>query len=138
MLESAFNDNTFQQYLDGHKLMGSRCQNCGALHLPPRPLCPECYSQDLTWQELNGTGKLEAFTSVYVAPSAMIAAGYGRNNPYCVGVILLDEGPSISAQLVGVDPTQPEQINIGQSLEASFEDRGEGEDRKTFLVFKKV
>ena len=138
MLKSAFSDNTFQQFLDGHKLMGSQCQNCGALHLPPRPLCPECYSQDLTWQELNGTGKLEAFTSVYVAPSAMIAAGYGRNNPYCVGVIRLDDGPSISAQLVGVDPTQPEQINIGQSLEASFIDRGKGEDRKTFLAFKKI
>jgi uncharacterized OB-fold protein len=137
MPESEFNDNTFQQYLDGHRLMGSRCQSCEALHLPPRPLCPECYSQDLAWEELAGMGKLEAFTSVYVAPSAMIAAGYGRDNPYCVGVVRLDDGPSISAQLMDVDPTQPDQIKIGQSLEASFLDRDEGEGRKTFLVFKK-
>lgn len=136
MLESEFNETNYQKYLEAHRLMASRCSSCGALHLPPRPLCPECYSVELAWQEVSTRGRLEAFTSVYIAPSAMIDAGYGRQNPYCVGVVRLDDGPAVSAQLMGIDPARPEEITIGSTLEASFIERGEGEEKKTYLVFQ--
>ena len=33
----------------------------------------------------------------------MIAEGYGRDNPYLAGVVELDEGVKISAQILGAD-----------------------------------
>ena len=60
------------------------------------------------WEELGGRGKLVAFTTIHIAPTAMIEAGYSRDNPYCTGIVRLAEGPAISAQILGVDPTKPE------------------------------
>lgn len=136
MSEQEFTSASFYKWLSGHKLMGARCRSCGAVYLPPRPLCPACYSSDMEWSELSGQGQLKAFTIIYIAPTAMIEAGYGRENPYCVGIVELDNGPAISAQILGVDVKQPERIAIGTPLQVAFVERGEGEAQKTFLAFK--
>ena len=126
-----FTSAAFYRFLDEHKLMGSRCKTCGALHLPPRSLCPACHGEEMKWEEMSGKGRLVAFTTIHIAPTAMIEAGYGRDNPYCAGIVQVDEGPAISAQIVGVDATQPEQIAVGTPLKVAFIERGEGEERHT-------
>ena len=131
-----FSKAAFQAHLNEHRLMGARCRACGALYLPPRPICSACYSSEMDWEQLTGEGQLVAFTTIYIAPTAMIEAGYGRDNPYCSGVVKLNAGPSISAQIVSVPAADPSQIKIGQALTAEFVERGEGENRKTFLLFR--
>jgi uncharacterized OB-fold protein len=138
MSEMEFTHDAFERLLAEHKLMAARCGNCGALYLPPRPLCPACYGDEMAWTPLGGKGVLAAFTTVHIAPTEMIAAGYGRDNPYCAGIVQLEEGPSISAQILGVDAGQPEDIAIGTPLKAAFLERGEGEARRTFLAFEPV
>jgi len=134
--EREFDATSFYQFLGEHKLMGSRCRSCGALHVPPRPLCPACYSQEMRWEELGGRGKLVAFTIIHIAPTTMIEAGYSRDNPYCTGIVRLAEGPAISAQILGVDPTKLEEIEIGMPLRVVFVRRGEGEAQRTYLAFE--
>jgi uncharacterized OB-fold protein len=90
----------------------------------------------MAWVTFSGKGRLLAFTTVHIAPTSMIAAGYGRDNPYCTGVVQLEEGPAISAQILGVDPTHPEQIAIGIPLQATFVERGEGDQKRSFLAFE--
>ena len=68
---------------------------------------------------------------------AMIEAGYDRENPYCVGIVELEDGSRISAQILGVDAAQPERIAIGTLLKVSFIERGTGEQKKTFLAFER-
>ena len=138
MSERKMTGEAFYQYLAEQKLMGSRCQSCGALHVPPRPLCPACYGEDLAWEQISGTGKLVAFTTVHIAPTAMIEAGYGRKNPYCTGIVELEEGPCISAQITGVDPAAPQEIEVGTPVRVAFVQRGEGEAQRTYLAFEKV
>ena len=116
--------------------MGSHCTNCDKNFLPPRAICPNCHSDQLTWIEFSGKGKLDAFTSIYIAPTAMIEAGYGRDKPYLAGVVELDEGVKISAQVLGMDASKPEEIQIGTPLQAEFVERGEGGARKTLLAFR--
>jgi uncharacterized OB-fold protein len=81
-------------------------------------------------------GRLAAFTTIHIAPTAMIEAGYGRDNPYCSGIVELANGLSISAQILGVDVNQPGEIVIGTPVEAEFTERGEGDEAKTFLAFR--
>lgn len=137
-LERPFTSASFGRYLDEKKLMGSHCTACNRSYLPPRAICPNCHSDHLTWIEFNGRGKLAAFTSIFIAPTAMIEAGYGRDKPYLAGVVELEEGVRISAQILGADASQPQEVEIGTPLAAEFVERGEGDAKKTFLAFRIV
>jgi uncharacterized protein len=137
-VERPFTSASFEQYLDEKKLMGSRCTACNRSYLPPRAICPNCHSDQLTWIEFNGRGKLAAFTSIFIAPTAMIEAGYGRDKPYLAGVVELEEGVRISAQILELDATRPQDVRIGTSLQVEYVERGEGESKKTYLAFRAV
>jgi uncharacterized OB-fold protein len=123
----------YYQYLNEEKLMGTQCAGCGALHLPPRALCPECYGDEMAWVEMSGAGKVLAFTSVYIAPTAMIEAGYGRKKPYLAAIIELSEGPAISAQIVDA---QSGEVQVGMPVKLAFVRRGEGDEAQTYLAFE--
>ena len=127
-----FSKRAFQEHLNAKKLMGTRCKGCGALFLPPRPMCTECFRDQMAWEAVNGAGVLTAYTTIHIAPTAMIEAGYGRDKPYCSGIVKLDAGPAISVQILGVDAADPTSIKIGMRLEAEFTERGE----KIFLAFR--
>lgn len=136
--ERPFTSASFEAYLNEKKLMGSHCNTCNKDFLPPRAICSNCHSDQLTWIEFSGKAKLAAFTSIFIAPTAMIEAGYGRDNPYLAGVVELDEGVKISAQILGLDAKKPEEVKIGTPLQAEFVERGEGDSKKTFLAFRAI
>ncbi len=136
MSDIPFTATGFQELLNEKKLMAARSLSTGNLFLPPRPIDPETLSDEMEWVELSGEGKLVAYTAVSIGTTAMVEAGYDRNNPYCTGIVELAEGPRFSAQIVGVDVTNPASIQIGLPLRAAFVERGEGDDRYTHLVFE--
>ena len=133
-----FTSANFNKFLGEHKLMGTRCTNCSGVYLPPRAICPACHSDQIEWIEMSGKGKLAAFSSVFIGPSALQAEGYDRNNPYCAGIVELAEGVKISARVLGVDAKQPANIAIGTPLTIEFLDRGEGEQQQTVLAFRTI
>jgi len=135
MEERPFSDISYEQSLNEDKLMGSKCKSCGALYVPPRPLCIKCHGTDMEWAEMKGRGKLSAFTCISVGPPAMIAEGYDRKNPYCSGVVQLEEGPRVDARIEGVDTKRPENIKVGMPLKAKFLHKGDGDRRQTYLAF---
>jgi uncharacterized protein len=135
MSDARFNDISYQRFLGQEKLMGCRCRSCGELSVPPRPLCTRCYGEDLEWVEYRGRGRLAAFTCIRVVPPTMQAWGYGRQNPYCSGVVELDEGGRVVALIDGVDPTRPDDIQVGMPLTVAYRHRGEGDARTTILAF---
>ncbi|NWF56955.1 MAG: Zn-ribbon domain-containing OB-fold protein [Syntrophaceae bacterium] len=136
MYDRPFNDNSYEQFLREGKLMGSRCQKCGALALPPRPICVSCFSHEMEWVQFKGTGKLAAFTSIVVAPPFMAKEGFNKNNPYVVGVVELEEGAKIVGRITGVEAKNPDRIQVGAPLRAEFIRSGQGPDEKTYLAFK--
>lgn len=128
-------DIAFTQFLGEEKLMGSRCGKCGRLYAPPRSMCTRCFVTDMQWADIVPFGKLAAFTCISVVPKCMSEAGYGKHNPYCVGVVQLEEGPRVVARIVGVDTKNPETIHIGTQLKATFLHPAPGESDKTVLAF---
>ncbi len=143
MNEIPFTAASFDKFCNENKLMASRCKKCGALYLPPRPLCVKCYSSELEWVQLKGKGKLVAFTVIGVGPPTMLSEGYDREHPYCSGIVELEEGPRVSTQIIGVDVTKPETIKIGTPVTADFVERGSfslvpkvASVRKKYLVFR--
>jgi uncharacterized OB-fold protein len=136
MEKRPFNDIAYEQFLNEEKLMGSRCQKCGALFVPPRPICIKCYANKMEWIETKGNGKLVAFTCIAIGPPFMIKEGYDRKHPYVSGVVELEEGARVVARIEGVDGSKPESIKIGIPLRVEFLHRGKANNLKTFLAFK--
>jgi uncharacterized OB-fold protein len=136
MEQRPFSDASYNQFLNEEKLMGSRCKGCGAKYVPPRPLCVKCYKSDMEWVEMQGTGKLAAFTCITVAPPFMMAQGYSRKNPYYSGVVELDEGGRVDARIEGVDTTHPENIKVGMPMKVKFLHREGAEVPETYLTFE--
>jgi len=136
MDERPISDVSYRQFLNSEKLMGSRCKECGALFVPPHPVCTKCHSTNMELVELKGKGNLAAFTCIFVGPPSMVQQGYDRKHPYCSGVVELDEGPRVVARIEGVDASKPETIKIGIPLTVTYLHRGEGEEMNTVLAFK--
>lgn len=130
-----YTDYSYYLYLSEEKLMGSSCKECGTLYVPPRSLCIACYSKDMVWKEMSGRGKLSAFTSISVCPPAMIAEGYNRHNPYCSGVVELEEGARVDARIEGVDLKNPESIKVGTPMKVAYLHREVKGKQKVCLCF---
>jgi uncharacterized OB-fold protein len=136
MAARPFSDIAYNRYLTEEKLMGSRCRACGERYVPPRPLCVRCFSSDLEWVEVKGTGRLVAFTCIAIAPPFMMLQGYGRKRPYISAVVALDEGGRVDARLEKIDPWHPESIRIGMPLRATFIHRRDAAVPETYLAFE--
>jgi uncharacterized OB-fold protein len=126
---------SFAHFLAEHRLMATRCIACGEVSLPPRAICSSCHGNEQEWVALSGKGTLAGFTSIYIAPTAMAAAGHDRNHPYVSGIVHLEEGPSISARIIGVDASAPDLDWIGAPFAVAWLDEGDGDAKRTILAF---
>ena len=111
---------SYLEYINSKKLMGSKCKKCGAVDVPPRKLCIKCNSTDVDWIEMSGNGKIAAFSCISVGTTFMVEKGYSMKKPYCFSVIKLDEGPMVSGQLLGVDESKPDTIKIETPVKIKF------------------
>lgn len=143
MSDAPFTAASFDNFCAEKKLMAAKCKKCGNVMLPPRALCNKCHGDDLEWVELSGKGKLVSFTAIGVGPRPMVDEGWGRDNPYCSGIVEVAEGPRICTQLIGLDAKNPKNIKLGTSMTADFVERGTyslvpvmAQIRKNYLAFK--
>jgi uncharacterized OB-fold protein len=136
MSDQKLEAKTFFENVKNGVLVGSRCLNCGHVSLPQRYICPQCKSDQAELVEFSGNGKLTAYTVIYVPATEMLAAGYDAKHPYMVGIVTLDEGPRISAQIVGMDLTDPSKIKVGTALKMTTLDRTVGDVKKKVLAFE--
>jgi uncharacterized OB-fold protein len=136
--EKDFTIQSYLEFIQNKKLMGTRCKNCGELYIPVRKLCTKCSNATMEWVEMSGKGELAAFTSITVGTPYFIEKGYDRKKPYCFSVIKLDEGPMVSAQLVGVDEAKPDTIKIGTPVKVKFLETEVKGEQKVDLGFEPI
>jgi hypothetical protein len=110
--QAPFTIEQFYKHINQGKLLGGRCTKCGKVHLPPRPLCDNCYSKDFEWTEIPSRGKLVTYTVIHIAP-----AQFQSMAPYAMGIIELANGLRIPGMINGV---ALEQIKIGMELKMGF------------------
>ncbi len=108
----AFTIEQFYKFMAQGKLMAGKCSKCGKIHLPPRPLCDNCYSQAFTWMQVSGKGKLLTYTIIHVAPAQFQALA-----PYAVGIVELEGGLKIPGMINGASK---EELKIGMELTLDF------------------
>jgi len=101
----------YNEALKQNKLLGLKCQSCGAITVPPKIVCRQCASPDLDIVELKGSGKIRTFTTVFVA-----SEGREDEIPYTIVMVELDDGPWIMGNLDGIDPKEASMELIGRKV----------------------
>jgi 3-oxo-4,17-pregnadiene-20-carboxyl-CoA hydratase alpha subunit len=96
-----------------HRLLIQKCSVCGTLRHPPRPGCHHCGS--LEWTTVEASGRGTVFSFVVNHYPQVPAFDY----PLVVGLIELEEGTRLIANIIGIDPTE---VSIGLPVELEFVD----------------
>jgi uncharacterized OB-fold protein len=107
-----FTIEQFYKFLQQGKLLAGKCLKCGKIHLPPRPLCDNCYSKEFEWVTVSGKGKLITYTVINIAPQQ-----FQDLTPYSVGIIQLENGLKIPGMVQGIPQ---DQLKIGMPLLLDF------------------
>ncbi len=96
-----------------HELLLQRCDACGKFIYYPRPRCPHCFSDRLSWERCSGKGKVYSYTVVRRAASRAFA-----DAPYILAIIELAEGPRMTTNVVA----PPEQVRVDMPVTVFFDD----------------
>jgi uncharacterized OB-fold protein len=99
-----------------HKLLIQRCTSCGTLRHPPEPICGGCQSPD--WDAVEASGRGSVYSFVVNHYPQVPAFDY----PLAVGLIELEEGTRLVANLVAADPAE---VTVGLPVEVEFVDHDE-------------
>jgi uncharacterized OB-fold protein len=103
----------FYKSIAAGRLVAGRCKKCGKLLVPPRPLCPSCYSTTFEEVQLKGKGKLASYTIIHIAPPQFQAMA-----PYIIGIVELEEGPKLPG-IIRSPADAP--LKVGQELTIDYE-----------------
>lgn len=99
-----------------HRFMLPKSKSDGRFFFYPRALSPyDDMSQDITWEEASGRGKVWTFSVHYMGPTP----AYKGDPPYVVALIELEEGVKIMTNIVECDPND---VKIGMEVEVVFDD----------------
>ena len=94
--------------LEEDKMLGLKCNRCGAYEFPPVYCCNSCSSTDMEWAEISGNAKLLDF----VLPSQLLAKPeFQPLMPYCLGSVELEEGSRFSALVLGVSKDNKKEMD---------------------------
>jgi uncharacterized OB-fold protein len=74
--------NDFIDKLEEGKVSGTQCVECGVKYFPPRADCFKCFSDNMGWFDVDGTGKLITYSKLEYAP-----VGFENDLPYCIAVV---------------------------------------------------
>ncbi|MFC4312253.1 Zn-ribbon domain-containing OB-fold protein [Steroidobacter flavus] len=86
----------FWQALQQGLLKTTRCESCQQLSFPPKPICPHCWTEGVSWQTLSGAGTLYSWTRIHAGPAI-----FEPELPYEVGVVDLNDGLRLACRLHG-------------------------------------
>ena len=107
-------DNAF--FFEGareHRLLIQRCASCHKLRHPPEPRCDACGSYE--WDVVEASGRGSVYSYVVNHYPQVPAFDY----PLPIGLIELDEGTRLVADLVDVEPSD---ITVGMLVEVVWQD----------------
>jgi len=105
---------TFKDYneaLKQNKILGLKCGSCGNVNVPPCVVCCKCGSSELDTCELKGSGTIQTYTVIKVAPE-----NREPEVPYIIVLVELEEGPWIMGNLGGVKPEEVTMAVMGKKV----------------------
>jgi len=91
------------------------CEKCQTCFFPPQSFCPYCFSDDITWKQLSGKGKLYTFTQ--------IDRSFRFTAPDVVGLVEVD---GVAGRVFSRIDATFDRLEIGMDVYVDFVEVGEG------------
>lgn len=103
-----------------HQLLINRCADCGVWQHPPRPVCPACWSTNVSAEPVSGNGTIYLAVFLHQGPPA---PGVDYSTPYPLVTVELDEqsGLRFTATVTGA---ANDDIAIGERVHLDWIERG--------------
>jgi len=121
--------NDFIDYLEQGKVMGTRCKSCGESFFPPRADCFCCFSSDIEWFEVTGTGTLLTFSTLRYGP-----VGFEGDLPYTIAVVDYGDYKVFGRIDAGIADPDTE-LKVGMSMKVQA---GKTKNSQDTYFFQKV
>jgi uncharacterized OB-fold protein len=93
------------------ELRVQHCPTCGRLRHPPGPMCPSCGEEKQDWILASGRGTVFSYV-VHHHPKVP-----GKQPPFVVALVELEEGVRMLGELIDVDPGA---VEIGMPVEIAL------------------
>src|ERR1700734_763354 len=102
------------------ELLLQTCSHCQYIRHPISWICPQCLSEEFTWQPMSGKGTVETFIWYMEYLEAAVGGEQLFRNelPYNVAAIRLPEGPCL---ISNVRDVRFGDLAVGQAVSASFD-----------------
>jgi len=108
-------------------LTAHECGHCAALFLDRRNACANCGGREFGSRSLANTGVLRAFTIVHRASPGVAV-------PYISGIVDVDGGGVVKANIVGLSP-EPGNLALGMPLKLTTFPAGTDSDGTEAIAF---
>jgi uncharacterized OB-fold protein len=95
------------------KFLLRHCNACNRDHYYPRPFCPSCWSDDVSWREASGRGSVYTYSVVHVND----LPPFNERVPYIAAIVELDEGPRVMTNVEGVEFAD---VRVGMPVVVDF------------------
>jgi uncharacterized OB-fold protein len=105
----------WRQIEEKYNLVGTQCKECQKKHFPPREVC-SCGCYELEKYQFIGKGEIVTYTVIRISSEDNEDVPF-RNIPYVLAIIRLEEGPSLTAQIVQCSESE---LMIGKKVEMVF------------------
>lgn len=109
---------------DEKKIIATRCGKCKKVYVPPRKVCPTCFTDNTEWVNVSDQGTLVSYC---IARRQLESIPVDKKVPVIWGLIKLDGADTAMLHYLGdVDPGD---IAIGMRMKAVFADSRTGSIR---------
>jgi uncharacterized OB-fold protein len=122
----------FWESLKNGEFLYQKCETCDHTFFYPRVVCPNCMSDQLTWNKSSNQGEIYSYTVVY----RPVDPRFKADAPYVVALVNLAEGVRVMGNVL--DVAEPEQLQIGQRVEIVFDKVTEDVTLPMFRVVEEV
>ncbi|MEQ8841063.1 MAG: zinc ribbon domain-containing protein [Acidimicrobiales bacterium] len=102
------------------RLLMSRCGDCGRWQHPSRPMCPDCWSWNMTPEEVSGRGTIHLLMELHQGPPA---EGVDYRDGHPVVTVELEEQPALRFTSTVTADFPDDDLEIGAPVELEWIDR---------------
>lgn len=106
---------------DGKKITATRCATCNKNFIPPRKVCPVCFTENTEWVDVADEGTVLSFA---VARRPFDSIPSDKKLPVIWGLVKIDGADT--ALLHYLDEVSPEAVKIGMRVKAVFAEKRTG------------
>jgi len=116
----------YEDAINQNRIVGSQCDVCHEIYVPPRPVCKNCGSHAIEITTVEGKGKLLTWTIINIAPPT-----HTNKVPYTLAIVELTNKQRLTGIL---DLPEGQSPTFDMEVVAGFDETEDGAKRLRWRI----